>query len=166
MISPPSYLSHNSNSTYFYVTRRFNNCGYQEKTLTAAAKVSIGADGELQDPQPNKIFTSRIEQAGDNGIRLIWFYCPLEQKSPPVRFNVYYDDRTKQIDYQTPLASVSYQGRKFYSYRSGALTAGRYLFAVKAEDANGKESSSWAQLSVQLNAASLDPARILSADCL
>lgn len=166
VISPPSYLPHNSNSTYFYVIRRFNSCGYQEKTLAAAAKISIGADGEQQDPQPNRVFTSRVEPAGDNGIRLIWFYCPLEQKSPPVRFNVYYDNRTDRIDYQTPLASVNYQGRKFYSYRSGALTAGRYLFAIRAEDANGKESRSAAQLGVRLNAASLDPLKILSAGCL
>ena len=166
VISPPSYLPHNSNSTYFYVIRRFNSCGYQEETLAAAAKVPIGADGELQDPQPNRVFTSRVEQAGSNKIRLIWFYCPLEQKSRPVRFNVYYDNRTDHIDYQTPLASVSYQGRKFYSYRSGTLTAGRYLFAVRAEDANGKESNSWTQLSVQLNTTSLDPVNILSANCL
>lgn len=165
-ISPPGYLRHDINSTYFYVIRRFNNCGYQEKTLAAAAKVSIGGDGELQDPQPNKVFTSRIEQAGCNGIRIIWFYCPLEQESPPVRFNIYYDNRTDRIDYQTPLASISYQGRKFYSYRSGALTAGKYLFAVRAEDANGEEGNSSALLSVQLNNTSLDPALILSADCL
>lgn len=165
-ISPPGYLWHGGNSTYFYVVRRFNNCGYQEKTLAAAAKVSIGADGELQNPQPNKVFTSRVEQAGCNGIRLIWFYCPLEQKSPPVRFNVYYDNRTGHIEYETPLTSISYLGRKFYTYNTCTLTAGRYLFAIRAEDANGKESSSSAQLSVQLNATSPDPVEILSADCL
>ncbi len=44
-ISPPSYIPHNSGSTYFYVVRRFNNCGYQEHTLAAAVKVSIGSNG-------------------------------------------------------------------------------------------------------------------------
>lgn len=164
VISPPSYVPHNSNSTYFYVIRRFNNCGYQEHTLTAAEKVSINASGEVEKPQPNKIFSSRAKQVGNNKVRLVWFYCPIEQKSQPVGFNVYYDARTGHIDYETPLATISYQGRKFYSYQSDALEAGRYLFAVKAEDSDGVENSALAQLKIQLNAANPDPIDILSAE--
>jgi len=164
VISPPDYLPHNNSSTYFYVIRRFNHCGYQENTLAAAAKVSIDASGELIKPQPNKVFALRAEQTAGNRIRLTWFYCCLEQNSPPVCFNVYYDNRTGQIDYNNTLVKIIYQGRKFYSYQSDTLEAGKYLFAIRAEDSVGIESSSTAQLSVQLDAAKVEPIDIVSAE--
>jgi hypothetical protein len=162
-ISPPGYLPHNNNSTYFYVIRRFNHCGYRENTL-AAAKVSLNASGELVKPQPNKIFAVKAEQAVDCRIRLTWFYCPLEQSSPPICFNVYYDNRTGQIDFNSVLAKVTYRGQRYYSYQSNTLEAGKYLFAVRAEDSDGTEDSSSAQLSVQLDTASIDPINIVSVE--
>jgi len=162
-ISPPSCLPHNSNTTYFYIIRRFNNCGYQEQTLDTAVKVSINASSELQKPQPNKVFCSRIEQVGGNKIQLVWFYCPIEQKSQLVCFNVYYDGRTGQVDYEIPLATISYQGRRFYSYQSDTLEAGKYLFAIRSEDASGIENSSLRQLRIQIDTESPEVINILSA---
>jgi len=150
-ISPPSYISHNSGSTYFYVVRRFNNCGYQERTLAASVKVSIESNGELAEPQPNKVFDSGAELVDSNKILLVWYYCPLEQKSQPMCFNVYYDGRTGQINYENPLAIIGYKGRKFYRYQCGALEAGRYLFAIRTEDASGIENSSLARLRIQFD---------------
>jgi hypothetical protein len=163
-ISPPSYIPHNNSSIYFYVIRRFSNCGYQELTLTAAAKVSIDASGELEKPQPNNIFSSKAEQVDGNKIQLVWFYCPLKQKSQPVCFNVYYDGGMGQIDYENPLAKISYEGRRFYSYQSGALGAGGYLFTIMAEDADGVENSSSAQLKIQLDTTNPDAIDILSTE--
>ncbi len=165
-ISPPSYISHNSGSTYFYVVRRFNNCGYQERTLAAAVKVSIKSNGELAEPQPNNIFSSKVEQVASNKIRLAWFYCPLEQKSQPVSFNVYYDDRTGQIDYQNPLATIGYKGRKFYSFQSSALETGKYLFAIRAKDASGIENTSLARLKIQLDTLNPDAIGILRTEAV
>jgi hypothetical protein len=165
-ISPPSYISHNSGSTYFYVVRRFNNCGYQEHTLAAAVKVSIGSSGELAEPQPNNISSSIVEQVAGNKVRLTWFYCPLEHGSIPVSFNVYYDDRTGQIDYQNPLATIGYKGRKFYSFQSSALEAGGHLFAIRAEDAGGIENISLAQLKIQLDSLNPDAIDILRAEAV
>jgi hypothetical protein len=169
-VSPPSYLSHyggaDGTSTYFYVIRRFNSCGCQEHTLAAAVKVSIESNGELAQPQPNSIFSSKVEHRNSNKIRLVWFYCPLEQKSQPVSFNVYYDDRTGQIDYQNPLASIGYKGRKFYSFQSDELDSGRYLFAIRAEGPEGLENSSLAQLKIELNTTRLDVINILSAEAV
>lgn len=164
IISPPNYLLHSNSSTYFYVIRRFNHCGYQEHTLTAAVKVSLDASGELEKPQPNKIFNSKAEQISGSKIRLVWFYCPIEQNSQPVCFNVYYDGGTGQIDYDNPLAKISYKGQKFYSYQSDTLEVGKYLFVIRTEDAGGIENNSLAQLCIQLNAANLDSIDILSAE--
>ena len=163
-ISPPDYLPHDNSSTYFYVVRRYNHCGYQELTLAAAAKVSLDAEGELDKPQPNKIFAARIEQVDTGRIRLIWFYCPLEQESQPVRFNIYYDSRTGQIDYENALAEISYKGQKFYSYESDPLEPGRYLFAIKAEDAAGIEHNSSAHLSIEIDGTGPDAVTILQAE--
>jgi len=163
-ISPPDYLPHHSNSTYFYVVRRFNICGYQERTLAAAVKVAIDADGNLIEPKPNNIFVWRLDQVYGNKIQLIWFYCPLEQESKPESFRIYYDGGTGLVDYENPIATINYQGRKFYTYQSDALAAGRYLFAVRAEDAAGIENNSLAQLAVQLNITNPDAIDILSVE--
>ncbi len=163
-ISPPNYISHYSDSTYFYVVRRFNNCGYQECTLAASVKVSIESNGELAEPQPNKVFDSEAELVNGNKIQLVWYYCPLEQKSQPTCFNVYYDGRTGQIDYENPLAIIGYKGRKFYSYQCGALEAGRYLFAIRTEDVSGIENSSLARLRIQFDPTNPDAIDILSVE--
>jgi hypothetical protein len=163
-ILPPSYISHNSGSTYFYIVRRFNNCGYQERTLDASVKVSIESNGELAEPQPNKVFDSGAELVDGNKILLVWYYCPLEQKSQPMCFNVYYDGRTGQINYENPLAIIGYKGRKFYSYQCGALEAGRYLFAIRTEDASGIENSSLARLRIQFDPTNPDAIDILSVE--
>ena len=165
-ISPPIYLLHNSSSTYFYVIRRFNNCGYQEHTLAAAVKVSVESNGDLAKLQPNKVFCSSAERADGSKIQLFWFYCPLEQKSHPVCFNVYYDGGVGQIDYENPIATIRYEGRKFYSYQSGVLDAGKYSFAIRAEDVGGIENRSLARLRSQLSTANPSAIEILSADAV
>lgn len=165
-ISPPSYIPHNSDSTYFYVVRRFNNCGYQEHTSAAAVKVSIKSNGELAEPQPNNISSSKVEQVAGNKVRLTWFYCPLEQSSEPVSFNVYYDERTGQIDYFDPLAIIEYKWRKFYSFQSSTLEAGGYLLAIRAEDAGGIENISLARLKIQLDTLNPDAIDILRVEAV
>lgn len=165
-ISPPGYISHSSGSTYFYIIRRFNSCGYQEHTLAATVKVSIDSNGKPTEPKPNKVFDSISGPVEDDKIRLVWLYCPLKQKSPPGCFNVYYDNRTGQIDYQNPLATIVYKGRKFYSFQSSVLEAGEYLFAIRVVDAVGHENSSWAQLKIQLEPAIIDTINILRAEAV
>jgi len=161
-ISPPSYIQHSSNSTCFYVIRRANNCGDQEHTLSAAVKVSLSANGELVPRRPNSIFGARTRQLDGSKIQLVWFYCPVEQKSEPTCFKVYYDAGTGQIDYETCIAIISYFGRRFYSYQSDTLEADRYLFAIRAKDAASTKDSSLAQLRIQLDTTSPDAIDILS----
>jgi len=163
-ISPPNYIPHNTETTYFYVVRRVNNCGYEEQTLSAAAKVAIDAQGELARPVPNKIFIFRCDQVDADKIELLWFYSPIAQQSPPVCFKIYYDGGTGQIDYENPLTVISYEGQRFHSWRSNALQAGRYLFALRAEDAAGVENISWAQMQVQLDMTGPETAVILGTE--
>ena len=149
-ISPPIYVSHDSGSIYFYVVRRFNHCGYEEHTLVAAVKVSIDTDGELAEPQPNNIFETRAAQVDGNKVQLVWYYCPIKQQSPPTCFNVYYDSGAGQVDYENQIGTIRYAGRKFYSYISDCLDAGKYFFAIRAEDASGIENASLALIRIDV----------------
>ena len=150
-ISPPNYVRHNNSSTCFYVIRRVNNCGDQEHTLSAVVRVSMDADGNLVKPWPNRIFEVRAEQVDGNRIELVWYYCPLGQRQKPVCFRVYGDGGTGQIDYENPVATIPYAGRRFYSYQSDLLNADKYLFCIKAEGAGGTESVSSSQIRIQLD---------------
>ncbi|MCP4609417.1 MAG: LamG domain-containing protein [Planctomycetes bacterium] len=163
-VSPPEYIPHSNGTTYFYIIRRFNCCGYQEQTLSAAIKFSIESNGDPADPKPNKIFDSIFRSVDGSRIQLVWFYCPIEQKSQPVCFNIYYDNRTGQIDYQNPLAEVGYKGRKFYSFQSGTLEAGKYLFAIRAEGSGETENSSLTQLKIQLDTININTINIVRAE--
>jgi hypothetical protein len=165
-VSPPSYLPHNSNSTYFYVIRRFNNCGYQERTLTAAARVCINAQGDLAEPCPNNIFARKAEQIDANKVSLLWFYYPLRQESEPVCFKIYGNGGTGQIDYGNVLAQVDYQGPRFYSFQTDELNTGTYLFVIKAEDSSGMQNGSSAELRIQLVASSPKAPSILSLESI
>ncbi len=165
-ISPPGYVEHGGNSTYFYVVRRFNQCGVAERTLAAAVKLSFDTDGDLVEPRPNDIFTSIAEVTEGDKVRLTWFYSVLEQESAPARFNIYHDNGTGQIDYGNAVATIAYEGRMFYSYKSGALGAGGYLFAIRAEDADGAENDSPALLRIQAPSGSPDAIGILDAEAV
>lgn len=163
-ISPPSYVPHGNGLTYYYVVRRANNCGDEERTLAAAVKVSIDSNGDLAEPRPNNIFEVRGRQVNGNEIQLIWYYCPIEQESVPTCFKVYYGAGTGQVDYENAIAVIHYVGRKFYSYQSGSLDVDKYLFCIKAEDAAGTESGSSEQIRIQLDTTSPDTIDIVNAE--
>jgi hypothetical protein len=163
VVSPPDYIQHNSNTTYFYVIRRVNNCGLQESSLDGAVKVSIDDGGDLAAAQPNDIFGIKVERKDSNKVRLTWYYCPIGQQSSPGCFKIYYDGGTGQIDYQNPIATLCYCDRRFYSYQSDTLSAGRYLFAIRVEDAIGTANKSFARVEVQIHAPNVDAISILSA---
>lgn len=150
LISQARYVPHEENKTYFYVIRRFNNCGYQERTLSAAVKVSLDTAGNLTKPQPNSAIHTEAQQEDGQKIQIVWFYSPLEQKSAPSLFKVYHDGGTGQIDYDNPIATIGYQGHKYYTHRTTALQEGRYLFGVRTESATGAENTSLARLGIQL----------------
>jgi ferredoxin-NADP reductase len=64
------------------------------------------------------------------------------------------------------VATIVYKGRRFYSYKCGELNAERYLFAVKAEDAAGKQDSSLAHLSIQPGYTEAEQITILNAESI
>jgi hypothetical protein len=138
-VSPPSYLAHDEDTIWYYLCRWLNCCGYQEKTLSAASRVWIDANGELAPRRPNSVLSVKGKQVDGDKVELLLYYHTIEQESAPVRFNIYYDNGTGQIDFENALATMSYTGRRYYKYRSGSFAAGKYQFCVRAEDKNGTE---------------------------
>ncbi len=165
-ISPPTYVQHDNETIYFYVVRRFNGCGYQERTLEAAAKVSIDSTGDLRQPEPNDIIYAKVARLADNKILIGWYYCPLEQKSKPINFKVYYDNRTGQVDYENAIAEISCAGKGFYSYQSNTLNSGIYLFTVRVVDAMGTEDESSKQLKIYIDANTPNGIEILNIETI
>ncbi|MHC4646922.1 MAG: hypothetical protein ACYTBJ_15605 [Planctomycetota bacterium] len=165
-ISPPTYVQHSNGTTYFYVVRAVNGCGDEENTLSAAAKVVIDADGDLAKPQPNNILEARVKRTASNRVQFLWFYCPLDQQSPPACFKIYHDGGTGQIDYENPLAVIGYRGRRFYSWESASLESGTHLFCIKAEDSAGAQSSQSSQIEMQFSATCPEAVDILSMEAV
>ena len=163
-IQPPSYLSHASSTIYFYVVRKANQCGDEEKTLAAAAKVVIDADGNLALVEPNDLFQITAEQSDSDKVNLLWRYFALNQNSKPDCFKIYSNNGNGQIDYQTPIAQVDYTGPVFYEYETTALQPGTYLFAVRAEDTDGTDDGSFAKVKIQLDTSTPDSISITTTE--
>jgi len=149
-ISLPSYLSHEPGEVYFYVVRCANRCGRIERTLRAAVKAAIDASGGLEAARPNDIFEAAARQISGGKVELVWYYCPIEQGSCPKELRVYFDGGTGEVDYQNPVATVAYKGRRFYRYQSDQLEQGRCLFSIRAADAAGNERESMGQVAIEV----------------
>jgi hypothetical protein len=159
-ISLPSYLSHEAGEVYFYVVRCANRCGDIERTLRSAVKVAIDNDGKLGKARPNEIVGLRAEQGQDGKVEIVWTYNPMEQaprpnsgqESGPAEMRIYGDAGTGEIDYQNPVATVTYKGRRFYRHKIDRPADGRYRFAVRAAYANGNECESKQEVGVEVRA--------------
>ena len=163
-ISPSSSLKHEAGASYFYLVRRTNGCGQQEKTLSAVVKVSFDSDGYLTPAGPNRVFDGTAEVVEENKIRLVWFYCPAGQRSAPTCFSIYCDNGTGEIDYEHPAGTIAYHGASFYSYQSEALAAGTYLFVIRTEAVKGVQGISAKKITAQLTDGVIDPIAILSVE--
>ena len=70
------------------------------------------------------------------------------------------------MDYENPVSVINYTGRKFYSYQSDSLDAGKYIFAIRAEDAPGTQNNSLEQITIEPDITSPDAINILSTDAV
>jgi hypothetical protein len=147
----PNYITHEAGQVYFYVVRGANRCGQIEKTLRAAVKVAIDETGELSWGKPNDVFGLKAEQGNDNKIEIVWTYSPIGEASQPKEMMVYSDKRTGEVDYQNPIATVKYKGRRFYRHKIEPPANGRYLFAVRAVNEAGRECASKREIVVEVS---------------
>jgi hypothetical protein len=155
-ISLPSYLSHEAGEVYFYVVRCANGCGDIEQTLRAAVKVAIDNDGKLSKARPNEVVGLRAEQGQDGKVEIVWAYNPMEQGSGPAEMRIYGDAGTGEIDYQNPVAIVTYKGRRSYRHKIDRPVDGQYRFAVRAADGEGNENGSTKMVEIETSGRSVE----------
>jgi hypothetical protein len=165
-IALPAHLSHAPGSTHCYLVRRFNGRGDQERTTAAAVTVRIGPDGQLAQPAPNAVLGLKGEWIGGHRLRLTWFYPPLDQEAAPQEFHIYGDGGAGQMDLEHPLATVPYEGRRFYQWETGPVGDGRYTFALGPCDANRVESTSLASVVCPMAGLSPEAPTILGAEAV
>ena len=153
-------------SRWFCVVRRANCCGQEEKTLSAAVRVEFDNLGNLIERSCNKVFTIAAEQFEGSRISLKWFYQPIHQAKKTSRFKIYSDDGTGQINYQVPIGSVDYIGRKFYQFITSELTGSSYRFCIRAVATDNSDDSFAGQIIIQLSKQSPEGISILQSSVI
>ena len=128
--------------------------------------VRLDDDGKLTEPVPNSVFGLNASPVAGHQVRLVWSYCPLDQQTEPEVFCIYTDNGAGQIDFETPIATVPYKGRKFYRYLTGALPDGLYRFVVRAGSEDPVDSMSLSSLSFPVQSHCLEGAAVLAAEVI
>lgn len=159
-------VGHEAEQSYFYVVRRANRCGDQEKSFSAAIRVVFDGESDLIEPGCNKVFSIFAEQIKGPRVRVVWYYCPIGQEVACGGFNVYSDNGTGQVDYETPVTAVDYAGARFYIYESGVLSEGRYLFVIRAVSKSGQEDDFDGAIEIEIGNMPPDGVGSLSAECV
>jgi hypothetical protein len=148
-------------SSMLYVVRRINCCGIEEETISAAVKVAFDAVGNLIEHTCNKVFTASFEQIDENRVLLKWFYQPINQAKKIGGFKIYSDSGTGEINYQNPIGTVDYIGRKFYQFIAGKLVGDRFKFSIRAVASNDDENSFGDEIKLQFDRSKLDDILLL-----
>jgi hypothetical protein len=149
-VTVPDFAGHEAASSYVYVLRRANICGYEEWTFRAAIKVSFDGQGNLIELGCNDVFTLTARQVAGPRIRLLWYYFPIGQGAESISFNIYWDSGTGQIDYETALGSVDYAGPRYYGFETVALGEDSYTFCVRAVSKDGQENEDLGTVGIQI----------------
>jgi hypothetical protein len=157
----PVWLSHEPGETYFYVLRCVNRCGQIEQTLGASVRVVIDGEGGLRTSRPNSVFGLTAVRQRNGKVEIVWHYSPIEQESAPREMRVYCDEGTGEIDYQNPVATAAYKGRRFYEVAMEWPQDGRYLFAVRVADAKDDECESMRRVAVEVQVKSAEAIEIV-----
>lgn len=165
-VSLPNRVSHEPNSSYCYVVRRFNSTGDVEQTDSAAVMARIDGDGSLTRGVPNAVFGLKVSQVCGNKSRLAWSYSPLDQGVPPEVFRVYWDAGTGQMNWTQSLAEVPYRGRRRYSYQSDALANGTYTFIVRACSSEQVEHMSFQSVRCSIKTLLPEAVTLLAAEAI
>jgi hypothetical protein len=127
----PQQVIHIANTVYYYVLRRVNCCGEEERSLNASVKVVFDGNSDLVANGCNGIFDVKVQQVAGPRVVLVWYYCPAGQEQVCGGFEVYDDNGSGVIDYNNAIETIDYIGQRFYTFESSVLSGGQYQFCIK-----------------------------------
>jgi len=165
-ITVPDFAVHQADSSYIYVLRRANICGYEERTFRAAVKVSFDGQGNLIEPGCNDVFALTARQVAGPKVQLLWLYFPIGQGAEPVSFNIYWDGGTGQIDYETALGCLDYTGPRYYGFQTDVLGESKYQFCIRGVLKDGQENDDLGTIRIQLREEAPDGVGLLETGIL
>jgi hypothetical protein len=119
-------------SRLFFVVRRTNCCGIEDKTINAALRVDFDSQGNLIQNGCNKIIDVSAQQVEGDKVKLMWFYHGINQSKMICKFQIYSDGGSGTIDFQNSIGTVEYTGRKFYQFLTPELNHDCYRFCIRA----------------------------------
>jgi hypothetical protein len=149
LIAVPEYAGHESGRRYFYLVRRINGAGFEERTDNGLLRVDFGPEGLPAKSRPNGVFTAGIKHIGGHRLRLFWYYSGAGQSLLPESFNVYYDNSTGVFDYDNPSATVRYCGRRYYACEFETAEGFRHQFIIRVAGVNGEEERSFSLIATE-----------------
>ncbi len=128
------------NTQYTCAIRRVNCCGEMEKTVTTLT-ICTDASANITPSKPNGIIVTKQCQKQNTAI-LQWYYHPIKQNIKPKIFEIYSDNGSGTIDYQTSVASIAYINPSLYDWQSQSLQPKPYLFKIVSVCENGHQANS------------------------
>jgi len=165
-ITVPNFAGHQVDSSYVYVLRRANICGDEERTFRAAVRLKFDENGDIVEPVCNDVFSLTAEQIEGPKVRLVWYYCPLSEGAACDNFNIYWDNGTGQIDYETVLGSVDYAGPRYYGFETVVLSEDSYKFCVRGVIKDGQENDDLGTVRIQIRDALPAAVEVLKAQAI
>jgi len=123
-----------------YRRRQCSDCGL-ESGDSPGCIVVVNADGDIIGNSPNAPRNLRIEQVAGGKLRLRWRYFATNQEIAATGFKVYMDSGAG-FDFDSPLATVSYNRKVEFTWLSETLTHGAlYSFVVRSYATDAGESN-------------------------
>lgn len=145
---------HEVNSSYLYAVRSVNCAGFEDQSLDALERVSFDAEGAVIGKTCNGVSDIRVERAKGSKVRISWLHCRINQQAECIKFCVYSNGGSGEIDYCNVIGSGKPDRKRVYTFQSGALAAGKWRFCIGAVSTGGYERMS-SEIAIDINSATI-----------
>jgi len=136
------WVTHAAGTTYVYRLTSLNGGGAENIEDEVLCRVAFDAAGGWVGLRPNAVSDLRVTSLSGGRFEVVFCYMREGEQAEPVRFDVYCDGGTGEVDFGSAVGSVGYQrGRLHYTYVSEAFAHDTPVrWSVKAVSAAGVAS--------------------------
>ncbi len=138
-VSNFSWRPHAVMTTYAYAVKGIGGGGGEGAASDPARVVAFDAVGAIVGPRPNSLSALSVAAVAGGRFELRWVYPSAFEEATPSVFEVYHDNGTGTVDYNTAVGSVSFRrGKVHYEHTTGAFGHDvRRVLGVRAVTAAG-----------------------------